>query len=394
MEKAVQTGGFAALQGKGQQIGKWFDDYLRTLISTFGAAGIGVFGVLLQNPTWYYWVGMGLSVGLSVYGAILSVQATKRESVQNEKIAKLENKLAAARDPKRVFFVTSALSDNWQLLLEQSLLHQLRTRGFRPTIFAPLINFSSKEQEIHFNEIMERKDDYIGGFAIPVSPKTQKQKLLEFISAFGKPVVFIDNAPFDVENDYLDNASFIGVDNIKGGTIAAQAVLDCHHKVAISTVLVIASTSQVERQESFVKTLASEAPEIKVIIDDGGRFTRIDAYNSTLRHLRSAISARSKIDIIFCTSDSMTLGCLDALQSISESSPFQLPKIIGYDGIAETKRLVDSPISPLMHIVIQNHHEVAVGAISEFDQLLNKQRKMPIQLLDPHLYPTRVLVHS
>lgn len=376
--------------GRMERLGRFIDDYLPAVVPAFGYGLMGVFGIKLSDRRWYWWVGFGFGFVVSVIGSVLAVRNIFRASQLNARINALNEEIGAERDPKRVFLITSAHTEEWQVFFQHNLLVQLRTLGFRPTVFTPLVNYSPEEQERHFREILERKKDYIGGLVIPIIPERRRDELRKFVEAFGNPIVFVDNAPFEKGEDYPPRTAFVGVSSSAGGELAARAVIVSSSSQPIRKVLVIASNTQVARQNSFKKHLEQSLLGYDVVIDDGGLFSRDQAYNITLKRLQSAIQKKDPFDAIFCTSDSMTLGCLEAIREMGGLEGFREPRVFGYDGIATTIRLADDPKSPLQYVVVQDHHEIAVAAIEQLERLTKGENLMtavPI-FVPPRLYPT------
>ena len=321
--------------------------------------------------------GPSLRDSWTIIGAVLTVRQSSRLSL-------IKRELENARDPKRVFLLTSALTEEWQVELEHDLLVQLSRKGYRPTLFAPSRNYSASEQDDHFREVLGRSADYVGGIAIPIEPESRKAEILKFAREFRKPIVFVDNAPFD-ESECPDITTFVGVSSTEGGMLAAVALEN-----ALSTdeeertILVVASNTQIARQGEIKARLAQSRPQWKLEIDKGGMFNREQAQGLVDRRLRD--TEQAKVDAIVCTSDSMTLGCLDALRDVgAEEAP---EVVIGYDGIALTRRIVDDSSSPLRRVVVQDTHDLAVAAATALSDLLQGRTQLGFRLIRPYLYPT------
>lgn len=377
-------------RGRMERLGRFIDDYWIAMVPVFGSGLTGVFGIMLGDPgwwrwRWYWWVGFGLGVVVGAIGLVLAACNISR-------VSQLKEEIEAARDPKRVFLITSALTEEWQVFFQHNLLFQFKNLGFRPTVFTPLMNYSPGEQEQHFLQILERKKDYIGGLVIPIIPERRRNELRKFVEDFGNPIVFVDNAPFEEDEDYPPRTAFVGVRSSDGGELAARAVIVSFSSQPICKVLVIASNTQVARQNSFKKHLVQSLLKYDVVIDEGGLFCRDKAYNITLKRLKSAIQKNDPFDAIFCTSDSMTLGCLEAIREMGVLEGFREPRVFGYDGIATTIRLADDPKSPLQCVVVQDHHEIAVAAINQLDRLTKGEKLMQVSIfVPPHLYPTHAI---
>src|SRR5437867_3657857 len=89
-------------------LGRWLDDYKHSVVPVLGTGIMALSAVFLRSSTWYWWIGfLGFSGGfvLSIFGAVLGIRVADRAS-------ELRRTVDALRDPKRVFWVTSALSDD------------------------------------------------------------------------------------------------------------------------------------------------------------------------------------------------------------------------------------------------------------------------------------------
>ena len=139
--------------------------------------------------------------------------------------------------------------------------------------------------------------------------------------------------------------------------------------VKIKRVLVIASNTQIERQNSFKEELKKICPTCEVVIDKSGRFNRDYARRIAVSHLTTAIDENRPFDVVFCTSDSMTLGCLDAVAEITTCKECKKPRVIGYDGIPLIRQFVESGDSALERVIVQETHDIAVAAVEQLIRL-------------------------
>jgi len=331
-------------------------------------------------------LGFGVSGFITILGSVLTVRDATRASELRREIDVLSTKLTAARDPKRVFFIASAPTEEWQVSLEHNILVQLRSHGFRPTVFAPLVNYSPQEQDSHFREILDRSDDYVGGFAIPIEPDRRSAEFRRFADQFGKPLVFLDNAPFERDDDYPARTRFVGVNSATGGRLAATAVTT-GHGLTVRRALVIASNTQTARQRQFRDALQGTCPDCEIVINESGRFCREPARRIAVAHFNDAIASKRPFDVVFCTSDSMALGCLDAIAQVTDWQQCQKPRLIGYDGIPATMQLTEVAGWALERVVVQDTHSIAVAAVEQLLRLLKGEDIRGAEWVEPFLHP-------
>ncbi len=358
--------------------GRWLDDHWRGALPAVGAAVMtGAMHFLsMKDASNWFWLMFIAGVAATIVGSVLTVR-------QSTKISQMRRELLDARDPNRVFLLT-ARTEDWQVELERDLIVQLTHRGYRPTIFVPSRDYSPSEQGLHFHEILDRPSDYVGGIVIPIRPEYRRPEISQFVNDFGRPVVFVDNAPF-AEEECPGLTGFVGVSSNDGGKLAASALEAAFRAVDEErTILVVASTSQTSRQRAMAKRLAQSRSRWALEIDEGGDFDRQQAQKIVDLRIRS--KKKPKIDAIVCTSDAMTLGCLDALGQLRTT---EAPKVvIGYDGIKLTRRIIDDGASPLKRVVVQDTHELAVAATIALSDLIRNRQVSVFQWIKPYLYPT------
>jgi len=289
--------------------------------------------------------------------------------------------------PDSVAVVLSAISEEWQTLLEQELLNLLLTRNFLPVVYAPRQNYSIQEQRTHLRRMIEKSDRLLGVIMIAIHPESRREELRQFCADFGKPVIFVDNPPFEISDSYPVNTTFVGFSSSLGGQIAARAVLDSFIRPA-SHILVIASNTQTKRQEEFKRVIVDAWSNCDVCVDESGMFDEAESYRAVTLHLQKTIKSGVKIDAIFCTSDSMMLGCLRAIEQFSDIKRFQCPRLFSYDGTPAIQRLSESQKSHVARVVVQSPSAVAVAAIDCLESFLAQKQVSSPQWLTPSLFPS------
>jgi ABC-type sugar transport system substrate-binding protein len=369
-------------------LGRWIDNHWRVLVAAVGSASIAFGGHMLRSQPnvtiWQFVFGAGILC--AIVGSILVYAEQKNNKSLREEIRRLEEEIVIGRG-RRIFFVIAALTEEWQLELEQHLLNELRHNELEPTVFVPIGNYLAVEQDNHFREILRHKDDYAGGLVVSMFPEKRSAKLLSFASEFNKPVVFIDNVSFESDTKYLPHVGYVGTSAKEGGKLAAQAVVECSEEIKIQRILVIAGTTQLARQNTFKQIVIENMPDCEIVIDEDGNFDRETSRLVTLLRIKDSLRRKAPFQLIFCTTDSMTLGCLDALNQISDWQGYEKPRVIGHDGIVATKKLVNTEDSPLIRIVVQEPMEVAGEAVQELVKLLEGKRNREPIWIQPYLYP-------
>jgi DNA-binding LacI/PurR family transcriptional regulator len=164
-------------------------------------------------------------------------------------------------------------------------------------------------------------------------------------------------------------------------------VLELAETHTIKRILVIRGFAKNKRHEAFIRKLKmSRKLKGCEIAEEDGEFDQWTSENVAYNHIEQAEKDSKPFDVVFCTADSMTLGCLHAIRRLQG----QKPKVIGYDGTPTTKREAGNPESPLVRIVIQNSRELAGAAIARLISLSQNQvvaDGKKVIWVNPTLYP-------
>jgi ribose transport system substrate-binding protein len=115
-------------------------------------------------------------------------------------------------------------------------------------------------------------------------------------------------------------------------------------------------------------------------------FSRSRAYHATVAHI-ATLKNRQCLHAIFCTDDEMGLGAVDALATPSPAT--ERTVVIGIDGIAEAKALIDSGTSPFRATVVQDTDQLAVSVADALVKLHRGRRVPTRKLLDAAVYEGR-----
>ena len=137
-------------------------------------------------------------------------------------------------------------------------------------------------------------------------------KLLDLVTQKSLPVVLIDRNPPPELADIPAKISYVSVSDAAGGQLAADAVLELLDGAPIRRILVVAGFANRNRHDSFHKRIKSskKLSGCEVVVTEDGKFDRWIAENVTFNLLSDALKAKKPFEVIFCTADSMTVGCL------------------------------------------------------------------------------------
>jgi ribose transport system substrate-binding protein len=186
------------------------------------------------------------------------------------------------------------------------------------------------------------------------------------------PIIFVDVEPFARDTDYPTNTAFVGCSDKEIGEKAGRYVARIIDRRSPNppTVLVVAANTQLNRQRQFVRVLANTHPQATVIVDEDGLFARDRARDIVRRRLAELSRQNRPVDVIFCTSDEMALGALDALHAPDAGDASSRVRVVGVDGTREARALINSGGSPLCATVVQDPARVAERAVDLMERKL------------------------
>jgi ABC-type sugar transport system substrate-binding protein len=296
-----------------------------------------------------------------------------------------------ARRRKKVFLHIAALTEEWQVELNSQLIYAMREDGYSYSVLAPSQNHTLSEDQSFQRKILAEATSYQGGVSIISGwPSERVNELLDFALKFSSPVVFVDRNPPVTEPEIPLNVSFVSVSDVTGGIKAGQAAIELNMALPIKRVLIIAGFTKHERHKHFIKTLESKLPHLsnRISTDLNGNFDRSAARQVALRWLNEALAANDPFDVVFCVADSLTLGCLDAIDEI-DWGPGPKPRILGYDGAATTK-LLSASGSQIKRIVVQDTKELARTSVDQLSKMREGLPTKRIVWVEPYLFPQNV----
>jgi ribose transport system substrate-binding protein len=291
--------------------------------------------------------------------------------------------------PDEVFLIMSATTDkHWLVELLWNLERSLDRFDLTLVVKIPDRDYDGTEQVRCLERTLARKNRYVGGFVIPAEPDVTHGDFSRLCRAVPFPVVFLDIEPFAGETDYPANAAFVGYDDEQIGEMAAHCASDRLGRAGTGNpaVLVVGASTHVGRHNRFVSALADLVPRARIDVDTGGQFTRDRARAIVRQRLGQADREGRHIDVIFCTSDEMAFGALDALREPGVQPRATAATVIGVDGTREARALIRSDDSAMRATVAQDPRRVAGRAV---DVLMRKRRGLeasPRQTLTADLH--------
>ncbi len=153
-------------------------------------------------------------------------------------------------------------------------------------------------------------------------------------NAIGTSVIACNNAGIPVIT--ITRASNLGevvqhldIDNKEAGRLNAQQIAKDLNGKGVIAILegTPGATSATDRQQGFVETLTSVAPDIKVASSLTARYSREEAASVT----DDILQANQNLDAIYAHNDEMALGAIRAIESASRDGI----KVYGIDATAD-----------------------------------------------------------
>ena len=236
---------------------------------------------------------------------------------------------------------------------------------------------------------------------IPTHPNEEANwnGLIKFKKVF-PALVLIDVYPVIEPAQFPRPIHFVGGDENRGGALAgslAKRWLDQCNEKDTYRILILKGRStpwEMQRVNSFKdyldKGYFNQEPSPKIIYDES------EDLHYDLTKARREVEARinrgqmmQDFDLIFSCNDEMAIGALEVIETLvstQQIEPDSMPKLIGYDGIPEIKRLISMKNPYLLGTVDVDIEEQAELAIRTMVLLLNNQKpQAELNLLNPTL---------
>ncbi len=193
---------------------------------------------------------------------------------------------------------------------------------------------------------------------------------VEEVIKAGIPIVTLDRR--------VDNTSVkvphVGADNVAGGRIMAQWVIDSFPNGAKILLITgqLGSSPSIDRTRGIKETLAAAGPKYQIVAEQSATWKREQGLTVTQNVLTSL--GGQTLQAIVSESDEMALGALEALRSSGVTGV----KVIGFDATPEALKLVrsgdmaatieQSPISQartaLQQLVARIRHNIPMAGAS------------------------------
>jgi DNA-binding LacI/PurR family transcriptional regulator len=198
------------------------------------------------------------------------------------------------------------------------------------------------------------RSSYAGGliFADIIENRSQVEDAL----ADGTPCLVINHLVKDL------NVSYIAVDNIKGGAIAAEYLINLGHKRIATVTGNMQTQGGMDRYEGFQKTLMKHGIDFEPDYFYKGDYSRRSARDAALHFF----SLDNPPTAIFCASDDMALELI----SVAHENGIKVPEdisVVGFDdnpaGLFGSVALttIKQPLFSMGEEAVKTIHEIMQG---------------------------------
>lgn len=184
----------------------------------------------------------------------------------------------------------------------------------------------------------------------------------------GIPLVLVDRS---INSD--DFTAFVGGDNVEAGAVIGQWIVDTYGTEDDVYVFnmqgTLGSSANNDRQKGFTELVANY-PNIKIVSDVSADYKR----DLAMSVMEDTLQAFDKIDVVYCGSDNMALGAIQAIEAAGRAGEIA---VWGTDGQKDAADKIKS--GEMAGTVI--YPTGAEGVIQVIEKIINGEDFERIQLL-------------
>jgi len=199
------------------------------------------------------------------------------------------------------------------------------------------------------------------------------QNLIERISSYNLPTVFIDYIP------PMNCCSLVLIDNTQGGIMAADHLISLGHKNIAFIGGDIKHPSMSDRLNGYKQALNNASIPIKsnLIVTDAKYPDRQNGYNSA----KKLFKKNNNITAVFAGNDAMAIGVLNYLKDNGYKVPGDV-SLIGFDDV-EADLMLNPPLSTIRVPKIEMGSEALRLMVNNIKnkKTLNKKILVPVELI-------------
>ncbi len=140
------------------------------------------------------------------------------------------------------------------------------------------------------------------------------------------PLVLVDRT---IDND--DYTAFVGGDNINAGEVVGQWIVDNYgtekEVIVVEMQGTLGASATNDRHKGF-RSIVDKYPNIKIVSDQSADYKR----DVGLTLMENILQANDHIDVLYCQSDNMALGAMEAIEAAGRTGEMA---VFGTDGQKE-----------------------------------------------------------
>jgi ABC-type sugar transport system substrate-binding protein len=260
----------------------------------------------------------------------------------------------------------------------------------------PTQSFESMSIWSLFASLEDRQADIDGIIFIPDDPDRHFDEIVTFHEEAGDVPLVLADVYFDLAAcDARTRArlpSFVGGDEVAGGRIAAEIIIDALGSPPSSPVVLLINGGKApweqQRAIAFKECVRREWPSVKFIESPPFNYSRSAAFVYSVELFKSMATTAHQIELnaIFACNDDMAIGartavCLVIRESYSFPRP---PQIVGYDGISEIREYINADDPYIAGTVDVRVEDQARAAMLLMHRLVRSgERRNEVELIDP-----------
>lgn len=214
----------------------------------------------------------------------------------------------------------STLNNPFFVYLKDMVVQEADNQGFE-VIVVDAQNDSAKQN----NDVEDLIQKGVDALLINPTDSSAISAAVQNANAIGIPVITIDRSA-----DKGDVASLIASDNVSGGKMAAQYIIDTLGEGAVVAELegIPGTSAARERGEGFHSLADSK---LNVVVKQAADFDRTKGLNV----MENLLQANPNIQAVFAQNDEMALGAVEAVASSGKNII-----VIGFDGSADALKAI------------------------------------------------------
>jgi ABC-type sugar transport system substrate-binding protein len=251
------------------------------------------------------------------------------------------------------------------------------------TFLVPRDPYNGPQFLEQLDELADKQRGFKGGLIAPTLAGVEIDEIRKRLDRFRIPIVLVDVNPYDGVT-LPEKRFFVGVDNYAGGKLAGEYLLSVFGSEDKPHVLILGNQDQHKRHEGCIEALGTSC-EVTLVLCD---FSASASRTAMVHALRHHTSASGGFRGVFAASDAIALGAVEALNDIAPSTRARETVVVGFDGAATAKTLIDMKVGQLRNTVVQDAYALGERSMSMLKEVADgraatrakRERVLPVRL--------------